>query len=231
MPKNSYTLGSIPFRTQGELRNHFQWIKSRGPCVIRPNDSDFSFLHDLYSRSPYMPHSEIVAVEFLFHPTHGGRELGARLHLANATYVEFPSARYGLTTSDQEMKDPWVKWDRLLEQKLYSKMRLMVKYQIETYRLSHDTGRCAICNALGEEVDHCGEYEFRSIRDMWLGSVDCSRLNIIDDTPDSSNPEFCDPDMYGDWLDFHSRYAEYQLLCASCHRKKSAAKYQLVENL
>lgn len=221
MPKNTYTFGDMRFTTQKAAREHFKWIKSRGPCVINRGDPDFAFLEALYLRSPFQPSEKIAAIHLAFHPNHGGTELGAILILEDGNQVDFPSAKYAFRTTDQDMEtNPWSKWDAVLEEGLYSKMRQMVKYQVDTFRMSHPTGRCDVCGVPGTDVDHCGEFEFKAIRDMWLANVDKTRLEIIDETPDGANPVFSDMDIYASWCDHHSAYAEYQLLCKACHNSK-----------
>lgn len=221
MTKNTYTLGGITFTTQKKAKEHFRWVKSGPIEPITKHHPDFAFLRDVYTHSPYAPVEEIVLIRFAYHPNHGGTERGAILTLANGKTVDFPSATYGLETTDKQMaENPWPQWEKIKKRKLSGKMRLMVKYQIDDFRDNHPTGRCECCGAPGEDVDHKEPWEFAAIRDLWFMGIDMFSLETVDDTPDSAQPRFANYDLYADWLDHHMTYAEYQLLCKHCHKNK-----------
>lgn len=223
MAKNTYTFGDKTFTSQKAVREHFQWIKTRGKCSIGQFDPDFKFLKDLYWRNPWSPAANPFVFDFTYHPNHGGSELGVIVALDNGEVWEFPSAEWGLCTPDQVVDDPWPNWKKIQFRKMKNKMRQMIRYQVETYRDSCTDGKCEVCSEPGVDVDH-DDMTFKEIFDLWIQDRDPFGMVIIDNCSDGFDPEFADPDTHADWLEHHATLADFQLLCKECHYKKTHGK-------
>ena len=215
-----YTFGGETFTSQKQVEEHFKKIKLLDIGPITPGDFAFNFLRDLYWRNPWAPLVDPTYFQFNIHPGHRGDQLGVIIGLETGELWQFPSYQWGRSTPDAALTNIIPHWRKLMQSRIVKKLRKMVAYQIDTYRLSTD-GCCEHCGNQGEDVDHVKPWTFQAIKDRWLLNKDVVALymSIIDDTVDGSAPEFSDPDVHSDWLDFHAEMAELRLLCKPCHHK------------
>lgn len=111
-------------------------------------------------------------------------------------------------------------------QSMYSRaLRQAVDDQIKEF--ASQGHLCAICEDFTcLQVDHHGEYEFKDLRDRFTAE---HKINVDDlkfgkayrricfDESDEYSAEVCCV-----WQDFHRKYANMQMLCNTCHKKKSS---------
>lgn len=103
-------------------------------------------------------------------------------------------------------------------------MRFCIGSDIDLFKsiLFKDDNSCKICGiktTLDEcHLDHCGDYEFKTLADIWLKDIDLETL--LFDEPFGRPAAFMDTKLTDLWIEFHNSYARFQLTCPTCNLKK-----------
>jgi hypothetical protein len=128
------------------------------------------------------------------------------------------------TYSNPEPKrDP----DKLYHRRLNVAMRVAVdrdSIRPQRPKLLEHNKACQICGTdltvispKDIHIDHCGEYEYRHIKDLFLQQYKES----IPITQLTHGYEIGDPVVSEAWTMFHNAYAQYQVVCQQCNLKKA----------
>jgi len=103
-------------------------------------------------------------------------------------------------------------------------LRSAVQHQMETYRVA------AIPKDAGEaSCVHCGTFYELTVDHKTTPFIDIANAFLegyskvmLENPGDGSGWRLKDGGLLLFWLDFHMKYADYQLLCRSCNSKKSS---------
>lgn len=105
-----------------------------------------------------------------------------------------------------------------------SVLRIEIYPQIEAYRNNNRV--CVVCGSLRDlQVDHCGEFEFKDISNMWMNLPPFEEIEIEEcNIPIFGGLHIVDRTIAEDWRNYHKTHAKLQSLCVDCHNKKTYKK-------
>jgi hypothetical protein len=103
-------------------------------------------------------------------------------------------------------------------------MRWVIGWHTSSLRMEEvkNNPQCKLCGVpvtyQTSHLDHCGDYEFRHLADIWLDDIiDQITLVKCKDNCDA----FQSDNHIDEWVTFHNAAMKYQLLCPPCNLKKS----------
>lgn len=106
---------------------------------------------------------------------------------------------------------------------LMNALRYSIYSQIRMYRIMNDCSKCVFCGATEDiQIDHCGEYEFKDICDMYLKNN--NRVpKKLDRCPKTNIKRFHkkDYEFKTKFQIFHAEKATFQTLCKKCNLEKN----------
>lgn len=183
--------------------------------IINKNDEYFNFFNILIQRHPYY------------------NEIKGEGIKAFKTYRGFNNSicMYAVQKNDTENIFSWSKIckknpkdNKKIE--LNHALRYSIYSQIRMFKIMNDCSKCVFCGSVDNiQVDHCGDYEFKEICDLFL--KDYKKVpTTFDRCPRTNIKKFQkkDFDFQSKFQLFHSEKAEFQPLCKKCNIQKNFIK-------
>lgn len=217
---SKYYIGVLEFKTKKECENYTRnIINSLGCCIINIGHIQFNFLYDLFRNHSEYKIKKGVGIDYFY----------IQHNPFNKKYYQTMIKR--LDGSDIDFS--WVFCCQFKERThrfaLIQCMRQSIKDTTIKYKYSKDILICNFCKTTDElyenfHVDHYNP-SFQQLKNNFLELVkkegkeepltfdDCKKynVNIFKDT---------DADFKNDWIDYHNKNCNLQILCRDCNLRK-----------
>lgn len=215
MKREKPIVGTKYFKSKKELTEYTrELIKNKGTCVIDKYDNDFIFFKELFLRKPCNKDKENLIKLFKISPNPITKDTN------HMSYI---------TTYDKEYTFSWKKCcDGKDDDSFDSKLKEALRYCIQDQREEcwYDNNTCNICGLqkIDREfqIDH-NDTNFceivKQFMDIYHGEIPIS----FDSDTITCQYKFKKEDniFMLAFQNFHKEKASLQLLCKSCHKKKT----------
>jgi hypothetical protein len=215
--KNKYYIGKMGFKTKKECENYTRnIINDLGCCIINKTDMYYTFFENLLKNHPEHDMKKGVGIKYFF-------IIPNRM---DNKYYQTMIKRL----DDSEIDFSWVYCckfkERTENEDLIRSMRTAIKDDVIKYKQQQQL-ICNLCKITNESyenyhVDH-NNPSFQILKDKFLQQTikpiptlfgDCKKYKLTIFKKD-------DNDFKNDWVDYHNKNCNLQILCRNCNLRKN----------
>ena len=214
--KRKYYIGDLEFKTKKECEKYTRnIINDLGCCIIPKDHTHFNFFEKLIQNHPEYEDKKGVGIDYFY---------------IEPNPLNIKSFQTMIKRIDgSEIDFSWVYCCQFKERTtidfLVKAMREAIKYDTIKYKQQSDL-ICNFCKTEKElyenyHVDH-HEPSFKTLKDNFLHLTkktkplsfgDCKKYNVIIFKDE-------DEDFKNDWIDYHNKNCNLQILCRDCNLRK-----------
>jgi hypothetical protein len=216
--KKKYYIGKLEFKTKKDCEEYTRnIINNLGCCIINKVHTYFNFFDDLIYNHPEYYDKIGIGIDY-FYITHNPlikKYYQTMIKRLDGTEIDF-SWVYCCKFKERSTSDD-----------LLRAFRYAIKYDTIKYKQKQNKLICNLCKTENElyenyHVDHHNP-SFLTLKDNFLQLTkkqipisfdDCkiSKLTIFKDE---------DKDFKNDWIDYHNKNCNFQILCKNCNLRKN----------
>jgi hypothetical protein len=215
--KQKYYIGELEFKTKKECENYTRnIINELSCCIINKDHTYFNFFDNLIKNHPEYDDKKGIGIDYFYIQPNP---------LIRKYYQTMIKRLDGI-----EIDFSWVYCcqfkERTTSDYLLMAMREAIKYDIIKYKQKQSKLICNFCKTENElyenyHVDHHNP-SFQTLKDNFLqltkkqiplsfGDCKIYKLTIFKDEDD---------DFKNDWVDYHNKNYNFQILCRDCNLRK-----------
>jgi 5-methylcytosine-specific restriction endonuclease McrA len=196
------------FRSQPALKAHIKALfLAHGKSSFDANAATHAFLLELFKRHPRYQEKIVKGVK---------RFRVTKITKHNGVHFETVVVRDDGSLSNLSINTCITKKEKQPLPECLDAMRATVNPTTRTFRES-SSGKCAVCGKPGDEVDHCGDKEFRVLAQEYIDDHGvCAEIGRVDGRIGFTNVAYREG-----WKEHHDNHAQLQLLCNACHVAKT----------
>ena len=215
--KSKYFIGELEFKTKKECENYTRTIiNTLGCCQIKKENVQYEFFNDLIQNHPECDSKIGVGIDYFY--------------IKPNPFVKKYFQTMIKRVDGSEIDFSWVYCckfkERTLSDHLIRSMRMAIKNDILEYKQKQTKLICNFCqteNELYEDfhVDHHNP-SFKTIKNNFLQETTKSIPSSFDDCKIFKISIFKDEDkdFKNDWVDYHKKNCNFQILCRDCNLRK-----------
>jgi len=215
--KQKYFIGELEFKTKKECKTYTtNIINNLGCCIINKDHIYFSFFDNLIQNHPNCDDKKGIGIDYFY------IEPNPLVRKHYQTMIK--------RLDGSEIDFSWVYCcqfkERTTNDDLLRSMREAIKYDIINYKQKQGKLICNFCKTENElyenfHVDHHNP-SFQTLKDNFLQLTkkhiplsfgDCKIYNLTIFKEE-------DEDFKNDWVDYHNKNCNFQILCRDCNLRK-----------
>lgn len=215
--KRNYFIGDLHFRTKNECENYTRnIINSLGCCTINKENPHYSFFANLIENHPNAELKIDCGIDYFF----------IEPNPFNKKYYQTMIKRLDGSETDFSWKNCCEFKKRTTEFYLTRAMRAAIKDYVIQFKRKQTKLICNFCKNENElygnyHVDH-SEPSFKTLKNNFLQLTKKQLPTSFEDCKVYNLSVFKDEDkdFENEWVEYHNKYCNYQILCRSCNLRK-----------
>jgi hypothetical protein len=216
--KQKYYIGKLEFKTKKECENYTRnIIYNLGCCIINKDHPQFNFFDNLIKNHPNYEDKKGIGINYFY--------------IQPNPFIKKYYQTMIKRLDDSDTDFSWIYCCQFKERTAYNEliraMRIAIKDDIINYKQKQSKLICNFCkneNELYENyhVDH-NNPSFQTLKDNFLQSIKNTIPSLFDDCKIYNTPIFKDKDkdFKNEWIEYHNKNCNLQILCRDCNLKKS----------
>lgn len=215
--KQKYYIGELEFKTKKECENYTRKIiNNLGCCIINKDHPQFIFFDNLIQNHPECDDKKGIGIDYFY------------IQPNNLVKKYYQTMIKRLDESETDFS--WVYCcqfkERTVSDDLLKSMRTAIKDDVIKYKQRQSKLICNFCKTENElyenyHVDHYNP-SFQTIKDNFLQLTKKQIPSLFGDCKMYKLTIFKDEDeeFKNDWVDYHNKNCNFQILCRSCNLRK-----------
>lgn len=213
-----YCIGELEFKTKKECENYTRdIINNLGCCVINKEHTYFNFFNNLIQNHPEYDDKKGIGIDYFYIiPNPFIRKYNqTMIKRLDGSYTDFSwiyCCQFKLKTTDYHLSRA---------------MREAIKHETIKYKQKQSKLICNFCKTENEfyenyHVDH-NNPSFKILKSMFLQSTKKQIPLTFEDCKIYTVSIFKneDKDFKNDWIDYHNKNCNFQILCRDCNLRKN----------